>query len=330
MTTCLMLLAVTGFLMTNALETTLLTLSFSDERRLVKGLSLKGAFWKGLSRYYQGAFDRWRHHPAHFLSLVLVLNSFCSGLWCVMALSRFGLTPLAGLIVGAVLFVGGELLPKVLARRFPEQAALCLLPPFYVFFEVTQGVLGPLVRVVERFARWPQSLGLRYPLTEQELKKLLQDRDMTSDLRPRSRLALESIFDFSSRRVRQAMRPAKDVFVLDVRRGDLGVVLKAVANKPYSRIPVSRDGSLQEVMGILYVKDLLFAFATSGLLHLQDLLRECPVIEETERLGRAMERFRQGGIHLALVRDRSGEIKGLISLEDILEEIVGDIQDEYQ
>ena len=319
--------ALAGFAASNALETALLYLSFAEEKKLAKSLAKTQWLWT-LARLYAGAFEQWKRHPTGFLTVILVINGTLSMLWCVLVLAHLGAHAWAPLAVGACLFVVGELFPKVAARKFPEFFILILILPFYGFFAVLGRVARPLVRP-ERHGRWRLPRSLRYPLSDQELKTLLADRELTQDLRPRSRFIVESLLEFSSRRVKEAMRPAAEVFVLDRRDISLKTVIERIAARPYSRIPVSSDGTLARTIGILYAKDLLFTFATSGLVNLDDLLRECPVVEESERLTSVMERFRRGAIHLALVKDKAGNAKGIISLEDILEEMVGEIKDEH-
>ncbi|MBI4063081.1 MAG: DUF21 domain-containing protein [Elusimicrobia bacterium] len=321
-------LSLAGFALSNGLETALLTLSFSDEKKLAR--SLAGfVYGKELARFYQQIFELWRRRPTDFLAVILAAQSFFSILWCVLGLSRgehLVWTPLA---VGAALFLLGELLPKTLARRFPERVVLFFLPPFYGFFVLFRHTVVPLASFVERLTNWHLP-GLKYPLTKKEIKALLADPELSSDLRPRSRFILESLLEFSSHKVRQAMRLSGDVFVLDMRQTQSKVILEQVSRQAYSRVPVSSDGTLANIIGILHARDLLFAYATSGLIRLQDILRACPVVHEDENLASVMERFRQGGVHIALVKDKAGAVKGIISLEDVLEEIVGEIKDEFK
>lgn len=320
-------LALLGFALSNALETALLSLSFAEEKKLVKSLPKKG-WLKGPGILLGRAFDAWRRHPTGFLTTILVINGTLSMLWCVLGLGELEIAPWAPVAVGLALFFFGELVPKVLARRFPEWAAAIFIVPFHAIFYFLGKIVKPLL-YLERVTPWRLPGALRYPLTDKEIKTLLEDRELTQDLRPRSRFIVESLLDFSSRRVKEAMRPSSQVFFLDVRSASRSAVLEQLCRHPYSRIPVSSDGTLNGVTGILYVKDLLFTFATSGLLSLEDLLRPCPAIEENERLSTVLERFRREAIHLALVRDKAGHAKGIISLEDILEEMVGEIRDEH-
>ncbi len=160
---------------------------------------------------------------------------------------------------------------------------------------------------------------------------LLTDRELAPDLRPRSRFAVEALLDFSNRRVKEAMRPAKDVFVIDANElGSLSLMFRRIQGNPYSRVPVSSDGTLEKTQGVLLVKDLLFTFATSGLINLTDILRPCPVVQDMEKLGKVLELFRGGAGHMALVKDAAGKTLGIITLEDVIEEIVGEIKDEFK
>ncbi|MBI2071347.1 MAG: DUF21 domain-containing protein [Elusimicrobia bacterium] len=321
--------ALIGFACSNSLETALLTLSFAEEKKFVKSLGRR-PLSAPLARFYTYMFAEWRKNPTYFLTVLLVFNAAFSMLWCVLGLTRFEEVPFTPLLVGVALFLFGELLPKLLARRFPDKVALLFLLPLYGPMVALRRVLSPLVRSFERLTNLHLPRSLAYPFTAKEIKMLLADPELNQDLRPRSRLILETMANFSSRRVKEAMRPAKDVFALDARQSDMKKIVALTAAAGYSRIPVSRDGTLDQTMGILYAKDILFTFATSGLLNLQDTLRDCPAVDENDRLGQVLRRFQREAIHIALVKDKSGKVKGIISLEDILENIVGDIRDEYK
>lgn len=325
--------ALAGFAASNALETAFLTLSLSEEKRLAR--SFAGPSWKKMQivlAWYQHAFMEWKKAPIAFLISILIFNSAFSLLWCIAGMQRFGFAFWAPLVVGAALFLGGELVPKVLARRFPAGTLLLFILPFYGIYFLSRRLLAPLAHFLEKLTNWRLPVSSHYVMTEKELKTLIADRELSpQQLKPRSRFALEAILDFSSRRVKEAMQPASSAFVLNLSQmrtiNDLRTYLQ---QHPYSRIPVSSDGRLENIMGILHVKDLLFTFATSGLVNLQDILRSCPVVADTDKLSVALELFKGGMTHIALVKDKAGHIRGLITLEDILEEIVGEIRDEFK
>ncbi|MBI4669882.1 MAG: DUF21 domain-containing protein [Elusimicrobia bacterium] len=322
-------LALAGFAVSNALETALLTLSFTEEKNILKSVSKRPVF-KPLVKIYRWAFDEWRRHPSNFLAAILITQTLFSMLWCVIGLSRFKPVPAAPLAVGGALFLFGELVPKVLARRFPAKIIIVLAPPFYSFFTALRRIFLPFAQRLEKFTDWHLAKTVKQPFTEKEIRLLLKDRELTRDLRPRSRLILELMLEFSSARVKEAMRPAAEVFVLDTNSGSLEEMLARIVDKAYSRIPAAPGAALDKTTGILYAKDLLFTFATGGLVNLHDIIRECPVVEENQRLGETLDRFRRDAIHIALVKDKTGKVKGIISLEDIVEKIVGEIRDEYR
>lgn len=328
MTNLLAILSLLGFAASNALETALMTLSPSQEKKLLQTFQ-KNKFPLFMVKWCRTAFSDWKRHPLPFLMAILIFNAAFSMLWCLVGIQWMGFAAWAPLVVGLILFMAGELVPKVWARRFPETILLLILLPFYFLFRFTRGLFAPLADYFERMKHWKTPAWLHYPMTEREVKHLLADPELTQDLRPRSRLVLEAMLDFTHRRVREAMRPSSQVFFVSLKEKDLQGMLRRILDSGYSRIPVSSDDTLDHVVGILYIKDLLFTVATSGLVNLQDILRTCPFVEEGQALGPIMVRFREGGIHIALVKNRQGRVTGIISLENILEEFVGEIQDEF-
>lgn len=324
----LAIVSLTGFAASNALETAFMTLSVAQEKKLAERLRKRG-FPAWVADLYRRAFEDWKRHPVPFLMAILIFNSAFSMLWCLTGLEKFGYSIWAPFVVGLILFLAGELVPKVWARRFPEAVLVVVLLPFYTLFSVTRNLFSPLARYFERMTRWHTPQWMQYPMSEREVKRLLSDAELSQDIRPRSRMILEAMLEFSSRHVKQVMHPISEVFFINLQEGSVKDFIPKILDSGYSRIPVSRNATLEGVLGMLVVKDLLFTHATSGLVSLQDILRDIPIVEESQMLGSLLPRLREGGVHIALVKNKQGRITGLLSLEDVLEELVGDIKDEF-
>ncbi len=168
-------------------------------------------------------------------------------------------------------------------------------------------------------------------LSAGEIRNLIADDTGDSTLDEDEREMIQSIFSFHDTAVREIMIPRIDMVILD---GDdeVGSSLDAVISSGHSRIPV-HQGSMDKVIGILYSKDLLRLvkkdrFAADGL-KLASLARPAYFIPESKKIDEVLDEFRSQHIHMAVVVDEYGGIAGLVTLEDVLEEIVGEIQDEF-
>ncbi len=140
---------------------------------------------------------------------------------------------------------------------------------------------------------------------------------------------LYKVFDFAEKEVHDVMVPRPEVVAVSV---DLPAeeCLAAVIDSPYTRYPAFR-GSLDEIVGILHVRDLFSAFYANGIesVRVEDILRPAHFVPETKDLGPLLTEFRREKLHMAIVVDEYGSTQGIVTLEDLLEEIVGEIEDEY-
>lgn len=231
-------------------------------------------------------------------------------------------------LFGTVLIVNaGEFLPEALVLRAPEQAALTFAP-FVAFLE---WLLAPVVQ----FSLWLSSrvsspvAGQRVPLvTEEEIKTLVDAGEEGGAIEEDEKDMIYSIFEISETWARELMVPRIDVLALDVETPFTDAV-DAMLSAGHSRVPVY-EHSIDNVLGILYTKDLLRAYRANKLEGgLRPLLRPAYFVPETKKANELLAELQQKRIHMAVVVDEYGGTSGLVTLEDIVEEIVGDIRDEY-
>jgi putative hemolysin len=123
------------------------------------------------------------------------------------------------------------------------------------------------------------------------------------------------------------MTPRSEIFSVDIGQ-DWREMLRVVARSRFSRIPVTRDRSLDNVIGIVYSRDLLLAWRSQALIVLEDLLRPVHFVSVDSSLAESLRVFRTGQQHMSLVKDPSGVVQGLVTLEDAVETIIGSIPDE--
>lgn len=226
-------------------------------------------------------------------------------------------------VITFLLLLFGEIIPKIYAAHFPKTFALRLSPFVYLLGIITRPVNYLLIHstsfVNKRMNRH------RRILSVEEISNALKlaDHDDLSD----DKEILEGIVKFGSKSVSEIMRSRLDTATIDF-RSDFREVLEKVKSTGYSRIPVI-SASLDDVRGILYGKDLLPHLSKGSSFKWQQLLRPPFFVPETKKIDDLLEEFQKSKVHLAIVVDEFGGTSGLVTLEDILEEIVGDISDEF-
>ena len=281
--------------------------------------------------------------PPHFIAamqLGVTLTSLGIGALGEVALSR--LFDRAISTVLAVIFayliltflhvVIGELVPKGIALGHSEGTALFVSAPVRFFFIVMRPVVWFLEAATELVLKW---LGLKPPgadddvLSEAELRMLVSRSTEGGEIEQQEQEMLYKVFDFADKEAKDVMVPRPEVVALSI---DLPPeqCLEAVMDSPYTRYPVYRE-SLDNVVGILHVRDLFRALRDRGMheVKVEDIIRPAHIVPETKDLAALLAEFRRANQHMAVVVDEYGDMEGIVTLEDLLEEIVGDIEDEF-
>ena len=239
---------------------------------------------------------------------------------------------LALLIVTYLHVVIGELVPKGIALGHPERTALAVSTPVRWFFVIAR----PLVWLLqESTAVILRSLGLEPPgaeheaHSEAELRMLLSSSADQGEIEHEEQEMLYKVFDFADKEVSDVMVPRPEVVAISIAL-PAEEALKSVLESPYTRYPVYRE-SLDDIVGVLHIRDLVAALHDSGVasVDLAELVRPAYMVPETKDLGDLLTEFRRTNNHLAVVIDEYGQMEGIVTLEDLLEEIVGEIEDEF-
>jgi len=238
----------------------------------------------------------------------------------------------AFLVITFLHVVIGELVPKGLALGYSERTALAVSTPVRGFFVLFKPLIWVLQRSSDVILR---ALGLQPPggemevYSEAELRMLLSRSTEEGELEPQEQEMIYKVFDFADKEVSAVMVPRPEVVALSI---DLPPeeALAAVIESPYTRYPVYRN-TLDEIVGILHVRDLFSALNDRGLhgVRLDQILRPAHMVPETKDLAALLADFRRTNQHMAIVVDEYGELEGIVTLEDLLEEIVGEIEDEF-
>jgi CBS domain containing-hemolysin-like protein len=226
--------------------------------------------------------------------------------------------------------VCGELAPKAVALDYPGRVALICARPLLVFGRVFRAVLwvmnGAGNALVRAFGVQPAGHHNSVHSPE-ELSLLVSEARAAGKIRPYAGRILGNVFRMSRTRVRDVMVPAGDVMAIDrhVAPDDL---LDLLRDTGFTRLPVY-DGELDRIVGILHTKDLFHVYAKERVVILEDALRPAIDVRPDLSVVDALRFFRRGRKHLAIVREESGPVLGVCTLEDVLEEIVGEIEDEH-
>jgi CBS domain containing-hemolysin-like protein len=239
---------------------------------------------------------------------------------------------LALLIITYLHVVIGELVPKAIALSYPERTALTVSTFVRAFFFVFFGLIWVLQRSTEFILR---TAGLQPPggeheaHSEAELRMLLVSSVEGGEIERGEQEMVTRVFDFADKQVSSVMVARPEVVALSVELPP-EEALQAVLDSPFTRYPVYR-GTVDDIVGVLHVRNLIEAMHDRGLasVTLEEILRPAMMVPETKDLAALLAEFRRTQQHMAIVINEYGTMEGIVTLEDLVEEIVGEIEDEF-
>ncbi|MEY4692139.1 MAG: hypothetical protein RIT19_2464 [Verrucomicrobiota bacterium] len=227
--------------------------------------------------------------------------------------------------------VVGEQAPKFIAIKRPLPSSLWVAYPLHWFYLVTY----PLIWVLNWTSLWVlRQLGIEASghgevHSEEELRLMLGSTLAAGGSSVLAREIVQNSLDLGRRRVREVMRPRREIVALDLGR-PIGECMRLADETRYSRFPLSDGGDLDRLVGVVHVKDIYLrrgAAGTAG--DLRNVAKPVIYVPETARLDRLLQLFLDRRLHLAVVVDEYGSTTGMVTLENVLEELVGQIQDEF-
>lgn len=224
----------------------------------------------------------------------------------------------------------GELAPKTLALERAEAVALAVARPMEIFYRVFKAPIWLLNRsgsLMLRALGFTSTAEHTAVYTEEELRQLIGLSHKSGHLIEDERQLINNVFDFTDASVESVMVPRTEIEALDAELSPLEM-LEVFEETGYSRMPIYRD-SLDNIIGIVLHKDLSRSVRRGGAVTLEEFVRAPVFIPTNVKLNDALRMLRRSSEHMALVVDEHGGIEGLVTLEDLLEEIVGDIRDEH-
>jgi CBS domain containing-hemolysin-like protein len=232
-------------------------------------------------------------------------------------------------IITVLHIVVGEQAPKTYAIRRSEAVTLAVAVPMRVFYVVFRPIVALLNWMSNSMLGIAgiQSAGEHDVHSPDELRYIIAESSKQGALEVSEQELIENVFEFTETTAAQVMVPRSKITALD---GTLPVseLLDVVMREGYSRLPVYAD-SIDSIIGIVYAKDLLTMMHHRDLIILQDILHAPYVVQEDVKIKRLLRDMQRDKVHMAIVLDEFGGTAGLLTLEDIIEELVGNIQDEY-
>ena len=223
--------------------------------------------------------------------------------------------------------VAGELLPKYIGINYRERAALRLLPVFEVLSKVLFVPVWILNKSVFSIMR---VLGLKRShdvvIGEEEIKVLLEEGRLQGVFDRTEEELIQSVFEFVDRSVKEIMVPRPNIYALDIEKPQDENVRYIIENE-FSRYPVYRD-HLDKILGIVYQKDVMRTLWLEKPLELHEILKRAYFVPDTMKISALFKDMQKRRVHLAIVVDEYGTTVGIVALEDIMEEVFGEIMDE--
>jgi CBS domain containing-hemolysin-like protein len=310
----LVLLFLSGFFSSS--ETAL----FSISRTRIRHMAKKN------DRMFQ-LLEKMRHDPHKLLTTILIGNNLVNVAAAAMATSiTINIFPhfAVGIATGVMTFLilaFGEVLPKSVATRNNIVIAKMTIYPIYwmsILFHPISIFLNFIPKFTERIKKTPT-------VTEEELMTFVEVVEEEGEIKEEEKELIHKIFEFDDTNAAEIMTPRADMFVIDANEK---LDLEKIVKSGFSRIPVI-DGDIDRVIGILNIKDLFMQMATGNIeIDVRKIMTKPYLVPENKKLDRLLHQFKRRKHHMAIVVDEHGVVSGLITLEDALEEIVGEIRDE--
>ncbi len=274
--------------------------------------------------------------PRLLLATILIINNTVNV--AVVTLSTFLMWEMAGtrnpteFVVGLVTFIVtfgltffGEIIPKVYATKNNLSFALFMSGAWKIFIKICVPISGPLLSFGKVIEKRFEKKG--YQTTVEELNQALELASHNNETTDDEKDILKGIVNFGTLTVRQVMCSRLDISAANAEM-NFHEIMDFINDAGFSRIPVYQE-SLDKIEGILYIKDLLPYLDESADFEWQKLLRNGIFVPDSKKIDSLLKDFQEKRIHMALVVDEYGGTSGLITLEDIIEEIIGEINDEF-
>ena len=234
------------------------------------------------------------------------------------------------LILSYFTLVFGELVPKRIALKKAEKIALFSVKPVYIISKITK----PFIKLLS-FSTFlilkitGNNDDVEEKVSEEEVMSLILQSQEDGCIENDEKQMIDGVFSFNDKMAREIMTPRNNIFAIDL-EDDIEQILESVLESGYTRIPAYKD-TIDNIVGILYIKDLLTEAKKVGFesIKLQEILHEPYFVLETQKTNKVFKMLKENKVHLVLLFDEYGGVSGIVTMEDLIEEIMGEIEDEY-
>lgn len=257
-----------------------------------------------------------------------IVNIGCSSVATVLCISLFGDigAAISTVAVTILVLIFGEVLPKCIAKEKPEEFCLATAKILLMFMTILTPIVFFFV-VLKTFALKIFTKGGTKPsVTEDELKVLIGTSQQEGVLEQQERELVQSALEFDEKTVQEILTPRVDITAIDV-NASKDKITKIIIDERYSRIPVYKD-DIDNIIGVLHTRDYLEELIIGKTPDIKRLIKPAYFIYKTKVLSSVLTEFKKQRLHIAVVTDDYGGTLGIVTMEDLLEEIVGDIWDE--
>jgi putative hemolysin len=281
----------------------------------------------------------WLEQPYYLLTIIMTVNviadvftsfvsvHFMSALF--PSVNRNVIDIITWIVTSSIILIFGELVPKFYARENPEKITIMSVPILSKIEKVLKPFTYPVIRFTEFLS--PKTLNISknsYTLSEEEVEALLCEGGYSGEIDKETGIMLERVLLFGKLSVRSIMIPFDDIDSIDLSLDDEKFLDMAVETAR-SRIPVYVQ-SKYNIIGYIHIEDILEFWQVKKEHFIRSLVKEPYYVNENQKIDELLKKFQNGKAHIAFVKNKNNSIIGMVTLEDILEEIVGEILDEYK
>lgn len=286
---------------------------------------------------YKNLFASWETNPQRILITILIVSNFVNVVASVLishimqkSLGSFGMA--VGAVLATVLtLIFGEIIPKSFAKTHHER----LFTSFLWLINLLYHLAYPFVTVLLKIATFffarlgrPHILEKQEDISEKEIEFLIDYSDQKGLMEAEKTEMLQNVFSLGQTLVREILIPEDSIVAVDA-ASSFEDVVHVICTSRFSRIPVY-EGKEDNIVGIVYQKDIVDLMARGEVGVIKELIRPILFVPETQKVNQLLSEFLKTRMHMAMVINEYGNIVGLVTIEDILEEIVGDIADEHE
>lgn len=237
--------------------------------------------------------------------------------------------PIAFTLITFMHITFGEQIPKMMGIKYSLETTLIISWPLRLFYFIFSPFIWLLNKSSNLFLRiiGIKSVGEEEVHTEEELRLILTESEEGGAIKPSENELIQNVFDFDDRIVKQILVPANRIAAIDVEAGR-DEIIKQIIEEGFSRIPVYL-GDINNIIGIVHSKDLLKSVIENKYKSIKDIMRPVHFVPESMKINELLRDFQKHHIQMAVVTNEFGSTAGVITMEDIIEELVGEIQDEH-